>query len=158
MLSDIGLPAALRTKSRRRDAPSDATITVELDETAREPTRLDVIFGPSVVVMDHGAAEAGAPAPSGGGRIRIEEDCWIGFGTKIVCEKGELVIGRHSVIAANSLINRSIPPFSVVAGDPARIVKQYDFSKGKWVLGCVRPAASADGPEPVPVAADSVLN
>ena len=31
----------------------------------------------------------------GAGTIRIEEECWIGFGTVIVCEQGELVIGRH---------------------------------------------------------------
>ena len=58
----------------------------------------------------------------------------------IICEQGELVIGRHSVVGANSVITRSIPPYSVVSGDPARIVKQYDFSQGKWVLGCIRPA------------------
>ena len=56
----------------------------------------------------------------------------------IVCEEGELVIGRHSVVGANCIITRSIPPYSVVAGDPARIVKQYDFAKNKWVLGCIR--------------------
>jgi hypothetical protein len=61
------------------------------------------------------------------------------FGAVIVCEEGELVIGRHSVVGANSVITRSIFPYSVVAGDPAKIVKQYDFAKNKWVLGCIRP-------------------
>jgi hypothetical protein len=50
------------------------------------------------------------------------------------------------------LISRSIPPYSVVAGNPARIVKQYDFSSGKWVLGCIRPAATADQQAPMHVA------
>ena len=108
----------------------------------------DVMFGPSVLVMDHARAATGVDAggqaqESQGGIIRIEDECWIGFGTVIICERGELVIGRHSVVGANSVITRSIPPYSVVAGDPARIVKQYDFSQGKWVLGCIRPAASA---------------
>jgi carbonic anhydrase/acetyltransferase-like protein (isoleucine patch superfamily) len=57
----------------------------------------------------------------------------------IICEEGELIIGRHSVVGANCVITRSIPPYSVVAGDPARIVKQYDFAQNKWVLGCIRP-------------------
>jgi hypothetical protein len=52
-------------------------------------------------------------------------------------------------------VTRSIPPYSVVSGDPARIVKQYDFSKGKWVLGCVRPLATAE--RKLPVAAASFL-
>ena len=118
----------------------------------------DVIFGPSVLVMDHaeGLRENSianrSPQPARG-TIRIEEECWIGFGSVIVCEQGELTIGRHSVVGANSLITRSIPSYSVVAGNPARIVKQYDFSAGKWVLGCIRPAADADQPSPVHVSA-----
>lgn len=117
----------------------------------------DVLFGPSVLVMDHGreVGDTGVPGrveESRGGTIRIEEDCWIGFGTVIVCEQGELVIGRHSVVGANSLVTRSIPPYSVVSGDRARIVKQYDFSQGKWVLGCTRPAARASREHPESVA------
>jgi acetyltransferase-like isoleucine patch superfamily enzyme len=110
----------------------------------------NVIFGPSVLLMDHspdpieGADLTGPRQYTGGGTIRIEEECWIGFGAVIFCAEGELVVGRHSVVGANSVVRCSIPPYSVVAGDPARIVKQYDFSKGKWVLGCIRPAAGAD--------------
>ena len=110
----------------------------------------DVMFGPSVLVMDHSREgverkdSTGLEQETVGGTIRIEEECWIGFGAAIICEQGELVIGRHSVVGANSSVRGSIPPYSVVAGDPARIVKQYDFSKGTWVLGCVRRATEAD--------------
>jgi acetyltransferase-like isoleucine patch superfamily enzyme len=118
----------------------------------------NAIFGPSVLLIDHGGdVEGGADSAvcgpqAGGGTIRIEEECWIGFGATIICEQGELVIGRHSVVGANSVVKRSIPPYSVVSGDPARIVKQYDFSKGKWVLGCVRSAESAERQVPDPMA------
>ena len=117
----------------------------------------DVIFGPSVLVMDHDdELQEGDPASQScqtkGGTIRIEEECWIGFGSVIVCEQGELTIGRHSVVGANSVVRRSIPSYSVVAGNPARIVKQYDFSEGKWVLGCIRPAVSVDQQHAVHVA------
>jgi acetyltransferase-like isoleucine patch superfamily enzyme len=118
----------------------------------------NVIFGPSVLVMDHGremqedADRADRVQDTEGGTIRIEEECWIGFGAVIVCEHGELVIGRHSVVGANSVVRRSVPPYSVIAGDPARIVKQYDFSKEKWVLGCIRPAVGADQLDPEPAA------
>jgi acetyltransferase-like isoleucine patch superfamily enzyme len=104
----------------------------------------EAIFGFSVRIMDHGLEDQTDGVAIGtreraGGTIRIEDECWIGFGAAIVCEEGELVIGRHAVIGANCVITRSIPPYSVVAGDPARIVKQYDFTKDKWVLGCIRP-------------------
>jgi acetyltransferase-like isoleucine patch superfamily enzyme len=120
----------------------------------------NVIFGPSVLVTDHllEPQEDGLAIDRQkrtGGTIRIEEDCWIGYGAVIVCDEGELVIGRHSVVGANSVITRSIPPFSVVAGDPTRIVKQYDFFERKWVLGCVRPRAG-DRQDTVPVAGGPV--
>jgi acetyltransferase-like isoleucine patch superfamily enzyme len=104
----------------------------------------ETIFGFSVRIMDHGLEQRADDVAIGtrerkGGTIRIEDECWIGFGAMIICEEGELVIGRHSVVGANCLIMRSIPPYSVVAGDPARIVKQYDFAQNKWVLGCIRP-------------------
>jgi acetyltransferase-like isoleucine patch superfamily enzyme len=115
----------------------------------------NVIFGPSVLVMDHGRdVQDEDPRRERQererGTILIEEECWIGFGAVIICEQGELVIGRHSVVGANSVVTRSIPPYSVVAGDPARIVKQYDFSEGKWVLGCIRTAAGEDRRDTVP--------
>ena len=113
----------------------------------------EAIFGFSVRIMDHSPElrENGPSTPEQartGGTIRIEDECWIGFGALIVCEEGELVIGRHSVVGANCVITHSIPAYSVVAGDPARIVKQYDFSKGEWVLGCVRPLG-ADRKPPI---------
>jgi acetyltransferase-like isoleucine patch superfamily enzyme len=117
----------------------------------------NVMFGFAVLVMDHaGDAAVGADSvrrnkPTGG-TIRIEEDCWIGSGAVIVCEEGELVIGRHSVVGAHSVVRRSIPAYSVVTGDPARIVKHYDFSKGNWVLGCARPEDAMNHSNPEPAA------
>jgi acetyltransferase-like isoleucine patch superfamily enzyme len=101
----------------------------------------DTVFGPHVLVMDHNHAFEDVTVPIGlqgtteGGTIRIEEGCWVGFGAAIVCGKGELVVGKNSVIGANSVVTRSIPPHSVVTGNPARVVKQFDPAKGKWVLG-----------------------
>lgn len=101
----------------------------------------NVIFAPGVLVMDHNHAFGDINAPiaaqgiTEGGKIRVEEGAWIGYGVALVCSKGELVIGRNSVIAANSVVSRSIPPYSVVAGNPARVVKQFDPAKGEWSFG-----------------------
>jgi acetyltransferase-like isoleucine patch superfamily enzyme len=70
-----------------------------------------------------------------GGRIHIGSGCWIGQGAVILCDKGELTLGRNCVVAANAVVTRSAPPYSVLAGNPARIVKHYDPAKGAWVLG-----------------------
>ena len=82
---------------------------------------------PSVPISEQGMTE--------GGRIHIGEGCWIGQGAAILCDRGELTLGRNCVVAANAMVTRSAPPYSVLAGNPARIVKQYDPTKGTWVLG-----------------------
>jgi acetyltransferase-like isoleucine patch superfamily enzyme len=62
--------------------------------------------------------------------IVIEENCWLGMHAKIL---GNSIVGRGSIVGAGSLVNGVIPPFSVVVGVPARIVKLYDFSKNEWL-------------------------
>ena len=106
-----------------------------------------------VLLTDHNHAFEDVTVPIGlqgiteGGTIRIEEGCWVGFGVAVVCSQGELVIGKHSVIGANSLINRSVPPYSIVSGNPARIVKQFDPEKGTWELGGRIPMGQSQGAE-----------
>jgi acetyltransferase-like isoleucine patch superfamily enzyme len=101
----------------------------------------DVIFGPSVLVTDHLHAFEDVSIPitfqgiTKGGTIRIEEGCWIGFGAAIICSDGELILGKNSVVGANSVVTRSVPAYSVVVGNPARVVKQFDPVREKWVLG-----------------------
>lgn len=50
----------------------------------------------------------------------IERNVWIGANSR-VC-KG-VRIGEGSIVAANSIVTKDVPPFSIVAGNPARIVK-----------------------------------
>jgi acetyltransferase-like isoleucine patch superfamily enzyme len=101
----------------------------------------NTVLGPAVLVMDHNHAFEDVTVPisrqpmTQGGTIRIEEGCWIGFGAAIVCSRGELVIGRNSVVGANSVVSHSVPDCSVVVGNPARIVKQYDPLKKTWMAG-----------------------
>jgi acetyltransferase-like isoleucine patch superfamily enzyme len=51
--------------------------------------------------------------------IVIEDDVWIGFNATIL--KG-IRIGKGSVIGANSMVIHSVPPYSIVAGMPAKII------------------------------------
>lgn len=101
----------------------------------------NVIFGASVLLMDHNHAYEDVNVPiihqgvTPGGSIRIEDGCWIGFGAAIVSNENNIVIGRNSVIGANSVVSKSIPPYSVVSGNPGRVVRQYDPAKEQWVMG-----------------------
>lgn len=53
--------------------------------------------------------------------VVIEDDVWIGSHCLIL--KG-VTIGHHSVIAAGSVVRRDVPPYSLVAGNPARNIGQ----------------------------------
>lgn len=55
------------------------------------------------------------------GPIVIEDDVWIGFGSIIL---SGVKIGRGSVIAAGSIVTKSFPEFSVIAGNPAKLIKR----------------------------------
>jgi acetyltransferase-like isoleucine patch superfamily enzyme len=103
-----------------------------------------------VLIMDHNHAYEDIDTPiieqgiTEGGTIRIGEGSWIGHGAAIVCSRGELTIGRHCVISANSVVMRSIPDYSVAFGIPATVIRQYDPKTGAWRMGQVKAVADRD--------------
>ena len=106
----------------------------------------DVILSASVLITDHIHAYEDPAVPirkqgiTEGGMVWIESGCWIGHGAAIVCEKGQLVLGRNCIVGANTVVTRSFPAFSVIAGNPARVVRHYDPERGAWVVGSQGPA------------------
>jgi len=103
----------------------------------------DVIMAQSVLITDHGYADGvgksshAQPGVTEGGRIRIGEGSWLGQGAAIVCTGGDLILGRNCVVAAKAVVTRSFPPHSVIFGNPARVIKQFDPAKKAWVLGSI---------------------
>ena len=101
----------------------------------------DVIVGQNVIMVDHNHVYEDVAVPiidqgiSGTGTIRIGQGSWIGRGAAIISPRANLTIGRNSVVAANSVVMRSVPPYSVVAGYPATIIRQYDPEKRAWRVG-----------------------
>ena len=62
--------------------------------------------------------------------IIIEDDCWIAANAVIT---SGVTVGKHSVVAAGAVVTKSIPPYSVAVGNPARVIKKYDFERKEWV-------------------------
>jgi acetyltransferase-like isoleucine patch superfamily enzyme len=63
------------------------------------------------------------------GVINIGDSSWIGENVSIF---GDVTIGKHCVIGANSVVTRDVPDYSVAVGIPARVIKRYDFVSNQW--------------------------
>lgn len=61
--------------------------------------------------------------------IKIGDDSWIG--TNAVITAG-VTVGKHSIVAAGSVVTRDVPDYTIVGGNPARILKQYNAESKSW--------------------------
>lgn len=93
----------------------------------------NVIFGPrpTIITGDHRIDVIGKPIfnsheklPENDADVIIEEDVWTG--ANVVILKG-VTIGRGSVVAAGAVVNKSCPPYSIIGGVPAKVIK-YRFT------------------------------
>ena len=63
------------------------------------------------------------------GPVRIGRSVFIGFGASVL---PGVTLGDHCVVAARSVVTRSFPAYSMVAGMPARLVKTFDVVTQAW--------------------------
>lgn len=54
-------------------------------------------------------------------KVVIEDDVWLGYGTIVLTG---VTVGRGSVVAAGSVVTRDIPPYSIAAGVPAKVISK----------------------------------
>jgi acetyltransferase-like isoleucine patch superfamily enzyme len=90
------------------------------------------MFANGCVVTDgnHRFDDPDRPVPWQGfttkGPVIIGDNVW--FGAHAVVTSG-VTIGRRSVIGANSVVTEDIPPFSIAAGAPARVLKTISYGR-----------------------------
>ena len=89
----------------------------------------NVLIASKVYISDHSHGEIDfislqtpprkRPITSKGG-VHIEKNVWVGEGVAILAN---VRIGQGSVIGANAVVTKDVPPFSVVVGAPAKVIK-----------------------------------
>ena len=95
----------------------------------------NVIFAQNIVAsaLNHQYRDVAVPIvnqPILTAPIIIEDDCWIAANAVITAG---VTIGKHSVIAAAAVVTKNIPPYSVAVGNPAKVIKQYNFEAKEWL-------------------------
>jgi acetyltransferase-like isoleucine patch superfamily enzyme len=62
-------------------------------------------------------------------QITVCDDVWIGANSVITAG---VTIGKHSVIGAGSVVTKDIPEYCVAVGNPAKVIKKYNFKTSTW--------------------------
>ena len=84
--------------------------------------------------------------PASGRDIVIRAGAWIATRAVVL---GPCEIGEHAVVAAGAVVTKDVPPYAVVAGVPAKVVRQLDPARERHV----KEATAADdrrGPDRTP--------
>jgi acetyltransferase-like isoleucine patch superfamily enzyme len=80
-----------------------------------------VVFSPNVKIYAGGHDYGSLNLPDIAKPVVIEDHVWVGADAIIL---PGVVLGKGSVVGAGSVVTRSIAPFCVVAGNPAKVIKQ----------------------------------
>lgn len=101
----------------------------------------DVLMGPNVFIADYNHEYRDVTKPinhqghvftdrdNNPNEVNIGDGCWLGKNAVIV---GNVTIGKNTVIGANSTVVKDIPAYSVAVGNPARVIKRYNFTTNRW--------------------------
>jgi len=94
----------------------------------------DVMFAQNIVAsgLNHGYEDVSLP-PSvqkvNTTQITIDDNVWIGANSIITAG---VTIGKHAVIGGGSVVTKNIPEYTVAVGNPAKVVKKYNFELNTW--------------------------
>lgn len=89
----------------------------------------NVMFGPNVTIIggNHNTVVVGKfmtdvheKSVNDDLNVVIEDDVWVGCNVTIL--RG-VTVGRGSIVAAGAVVNKSVPPYAIVGGNPAKILK-----------------------------------
>lgn len=100
-----------------------------------------VLIASKVFITDHSHGATKGPAPHASPTLApiarplsfapvvIEDDVWIG---EFVSVLPGVRVGKGAIVGTMSVVTRDVPPYTMVAGSPARAVKRFDFESSTW--------------------------
>ena len=94
----------------------------------------DIMFAQNIVAsgLNHGYEDINMPIadqPVSTSLITIEDEVWIGANAVITAG---VTVGKHSVVAAGSVVVKNVEPYSIVGCNPARVLKVYNHQTKQW--------------------------
>jgi acetyltransferase-like isoleucine patch superfamily enzyme len=94
----------------------------------------DVMFAQNIVAsgLNHGYEDVSLPPSKQKettAQIIIGDDVWIGANSIITAG---VTIGKHAIIGGGSVVTKNIPDYSVAVGNPAKVIKKYNFESQQW--------------------------
>jgi acetyltransferase-like isoleucine patch superfamily enzyme len=61
--------------------------------------------------------------------VIIEDNVWLG---EFVSVLPGVTIGKGTIVGANSVVSKSLPPYVIAVGSPAKPIKKYNFESQRW--------------------------
>ena len=86
---------------------------------------VDIAYGASIITSSNPSASSFLRQyyPAKTAPVVIKHDAWVGANATILAG---VTIGECSVVGAGALVNKDVPPYTIVGGVPARIIKRLD--------------------------------
>jgi maltose O-acetyltransferase len=91
----------------------------------------NVVIGHGVtfITAEHQIGDATRRAgPAIGRKIMIQDGAWVGANVTIL---PGITIHKGSIIAAGAVVTKDVPPHVIVAGTPARVIRELELGKGE---------------------------
>jgi acetyltransferase-like isoleucine patch superfamily enzyme len=94
----------------------------------------DVILAQHVVMsgLNHGYEDVTIPIKDQKCSVKpivVEDEAWIGANAVIT---SGVTIGKHSIVAAGSVVTKDVAPYTIVGGNPAKVLKAYNAETKEW--------------------------